>query len=125
MAMRHAITATGLILAVSLAGCAAGAQANVTNSCGHPVDALLEEVSTQSVDRDFDPENLRESAHTMPLESDATRGLGLRPSNSPKAAMVIVYGADTAIVDYFGDQLTGSLDYTITGDMCLEPAESN
>lgn len=38
--------------------------------------------------------------------------------------MVVTYGDDSAEVAYFGDWLTGSLDYTITGDMCL-PAASN
>lgn len=113
----------GLVMSVSLTGCVAGAQAKITNNCDHPVDALIEEVPSQSVHRDFDPENLRESVHVKSYAKGGTAQIGLRPSNSAKTVSVIVYGADTAKVDYFGDQLTGSLEYVITGDMCLTPAE--
>ena len=83
----------------------------------------MDERPSHLVDSDFDLEVHRESGHTKTLRNGATRELGLRPSNSAKTVMIIVYGADTAMVDYFGDQLTGSLDYTISGDMCLTPAE--
>lgn len=111
-----------LTLSLVATGCAPGATATVSNSCTNPVDVFFDERPSSSVDSDFDLEVHRESAHTMTLGNGATRELGLRPSNSAKTVMIIVYGADTAKVDYFGDQLTGSLDYTITGDMCLTPA---
>lgn len=124
MHLQHRVLTASLlgVVLTTLTGCAPGATATVTNGCEHPVDILVEEVPAQSVSEDFDPEVLRESSHVLSYPSGGTAEIGLRPSNSARTVSVIVYGADTAKVDYFGDQLTGSLDYTITGGMCLTPA---
>lgn len=112
-----------LMLSVVLAGCAPGATATISNSCTHSVDIYIDERSSAAVERNFDLDVYRESWHVETLEGGATTEIGLRPSNLAKTVMVIVYGADTAKVDYFGDNLTGSLDYAISGGMCLLPAE--
>lgn len=124
MHLQHRVLTASLlgVVLTTLTGCAPGGTAAVSNSCSHSVDIYMDERSTSSVERDFDLDVYRESAHTKALESGTTKEFGLQPSNVGNTVMVIVYGADTAKVDYFGDQLTGSLDYTISGDMCLTPA---
>lgn len=111
-------------LSMFVAGCVPGANATIYSDCDDSVDIFIEERPSYLVERPFELDVYRESVHVKTLEPGATVDFAISPGE-PRPVMVIVYGADTAKIDYFGDQLTGSLDYTITGDMCLTPAATD
>jgi|SRR5690554_3108412 len=111
-----------LSAAPMLTSCGPTETLTVTNDCGHAVKAWAGVAVGEAVADEVDTANDRYQYHSRDYVDGATETINIGPTSSA-TAMVIVYGMDTAYVDFFGEGRTGTNEYTISGDMCLLPAD--
>lgn len=115
-------TAITLLTTFSMAACGPTEIATITNGCGHTVDAWAGRVGSESPEDEIKTDVFRDSPQRHSYPDGTTRELHVGPGEA-FIIMVIVYGEDSTKVTHFGEPVTDSNDYTITGDMCLTPAE--